>query len=53
MRRLIVITLVAVGYPGDDTFLNDKHQHLEHGPRIRKSESEVICYNVWEFSASD
>ena len=49
----IIITLVAVGYPGDDTFLNEKHRQLEHGPRIRKPESEVICYNVWEFSASN
>ena len=49
----IVITLVAVGYPGDDTFLNEKHQQLEHGPRIRKPESEVICYNAWAFSESN
>jgi hypothetical protein len=44
---------LIVGYPGDDTFLNEKHKQLEHGPRIRKPESEVICYNAWEFSASD
>ena len=31
----IVIALVAVGYPSDDTFLNEKHKQLEHGPRIR------------------
>ena len=49
----IVITLVAVGYPGDDAFLNAKHKELEHSPRIRKPESEVICYNAWEFSDSD
>ena len=49
----IVITLVAVGYPGDDSFLNEKHKKLEHGPRIRKAESDVICYNAWEFSTSE
>lgn len=49
----IVITLVAVGYPGDDTFLNEKHKQLEHGPRIRRPESEVISYNSWRFSDSD
>jgi len=49
----IVITLVAVGYPGDDTFLNEKHRQLEHGPRIRKPETEVIGYNAWEFSDSE
>jgi nitroreductase len=49
----IVITLVAVGYPGNDTFLNEKHKQLEQGPRIRKTECEVICYNTWEFGTSE
>ena len=49
----IVITLVAVGYPGDNASLNEKHRQLEHGPRVRKPESEVISYNVWEFSESE
>jgi nitroreductase len=49
----IVITLVAMGYPGDDTFLNEKHKQLEHGPRIRKPQSKVICYNAWEFNESE
>jgi nitroreductase len=43
----IVITLVALGYPGDDAALNKKHMELEHSPRNRKPESEVICYNTW------
>ena len=45
----IVIALVAVGYPGDDSHLNEKHKELEHSPRDRKPESGVICYNAWEF----
>jgi nitroreductase len=49
----IVITLVAVGYPGDDSFLNPKHKELEYSPRDRKPESEVIGYNKWEFSESN
>ena len=49
----IVITLVAVGYPGEDTSLNKKHKELEHSPRDRKSESEVICYNIWELGTSE
>jgi len=49
----IVITLVAVGYPGDDASLSEKHKELEHSPRIRKSESEVICYNTWRFGMSE
>jgi nitroreductase len=48
----IVITLVAVGYPGNDTFLNEKHRQLEHSPRIQKPESEVICYDTWVFGTS-
>ena len=51
-ENFIVITLVAVGYPGDDTFLNEKHKQLEHDPRIRNPESEVICFNAWQFSES-
>jgi glutaredoxin-dependent peroxiredoxin len=49
----IVITLVAVGYPGDDASLSEKHKELEHSPRNRKSESEVICYNTWGLGASE
>lgn len=45
----IIITLVAVGYPGDDATLNEKHRELEHSPRTRKPESEVISYNMWGF----
>lgn len=44
----IVITLVAVGFPGEDSFLSQKHRQLEQSPRVRKSESEVICYNDWK-----
>ena len=47
----IVITLVALGYPGDETGLNEKHRQLENSPRNRKSESEVICYNTWRLEA--
>ena len=47
----IVITLVAVGCPGDDASLSEKHKELEHSPRNRRSESEVICYNTWGLGA--
>ncbi|MBE0617422.1 MAG: nitroreductase family protein [Proteobacteria bacterium] len=46
-EEYVVITLVAVGYPGDEATLGEKHRELENGPRIRKPESEVICYNAW------
>jgi nitroreductase len=45
----VVITLVAVGYPGDDSFLSEKHKDLEYSPRSRKPDSEVVCSNAWRF----
>ena len=47
----IIITLVAIGYPGDESHLNEKHMKLEHSQRDRKPESEVICYDKWEFDS--
>ena len=49
----IVITLVALGYPGDEAGLNEKHRQLENSPRNRKSESEMICYNAWGLEAPE
>ena len=49
----IVITLVAVAYPGDDASLGEKHKELEQSPRDRRSQSEVICYNTWGLGASE
>jgi len=51
--EFIVITLVALGYPGDEASLNDKHRELENSPRNRKPESEVICYNNWTLGTSE
>ena len=45
-----VITLVAVGYPGDENTLNEKHQAMENSPRNRKPQQEVICYNRWDLN---
>jgi glutaredoxin-dependent peroxiredoxin len=47
--EFIVITLVAVGYPGEISHLSEKHRELERSQRVRKPESEVICYNTWGF----
>ena len=43
----IVVTVVVIGWPGDDGGLNEKHRESEHGPRLRKPESEVIFANTW------
>ena len=48
-EEFIVITLVGVGYPGDEGHLSEKHKELEHSQRNRKPETEVICYNAWDF----
>jgi len=47
--EFIVITLVALGYPGDSSHLSEKHQASEESQRVRKPESGVICYNNWGF----
>ena len=47
-EEYIIITLIAIGYPGEDSSLNKKHQELEHGPRDRRPAEEVICHNVWK-----
>lgn len=46
-HEYIIITLVALGYPGDDTVLSEKHRELEHSRRDRKPETEIMCYNTW------
>jgi len=51
-EEFIVITLVAIGYPGDNRHLNENHRELEHSSRDRKPESEVISYNTWGFETS-
>jgi len=53
-EEYIVITLVALGYPSDDSsFLNEKHLQAEQGPRVRRPEAEVICHNAWALETSD
>jgi nitroreductase len=43
----IVIAVIVLGFPGDESHLNDKHLEAEHSERSRKSESQVIMYNRW------
>ncbi|MBN1834298.1 MAG: nitroreductase family protein [Spirochaetales bacterium] len=46
-RELVLLTLVIIGYPGDESHLNEKHVALEHSPRERKPMDEVIRYDRW------
>jgi nitroreductase len=45
--ELILITLVIVGYPGDEAGLSEKHRAQEHAPRERKSLAEVARFERW------
>jgi nitroreductase len=45
--ELILITLVIVGYPGEESGLSEKHQAQEHSPRSRKAMDEVVKYERW------
>ncbi|MBN1836393.1 MAG: nitroreductase family protein [Spirochaetales bacterium] len=46
-QELVLLTLVIIGYPGDEAHLNEKHLALEHSPRDRKPPEEVIRYDRW------
>lgn len=43
-----VLTVVALAYPGDPSFLNEKHTEMENSARSRKPLSEVVYYNDWK-----
>ncbi|WP_028973745.1 nitroreductase family protein [Spirochaeta cellobiosiphila] len=43
-----LLTLIILGYPGDDSELNEKHLSIEHNERVRKPLEEVIFFNKWE-----
>ncbi len=49
-QEMLLITLVVVGLPGDESHLNEKHKELEHSLRDRKPEDRVIMYNGWQDS---
>ena len=44
---MLLLTLVIIGYPGDEAHLSDRHRELEHSARDRKPEDQVIMYNRW------
>ena len=51
--EMILLTLVVIGYPGDESHLSDKHRELEHSARDRKPEDQVIMYNRWSGASVD
>jgi len=42
-----LIAVVVLGYPGDETGLNEKHRAAEHEGRMRKAISEVVFRGGW------
>jgi nitroreductase len=42
-----LLTLIIIGYPGDEAHLSEKHLESEHGERVRVAESQVIAHNSW------
>ncbi|MDA3948052.1 MAG: nitroreductase family protein [Spirochaeta sp.] len=42
-----VITIIAIGYPGDASNLNEKHAASEVSERERKELNEVVQWNSW------
>jgi len=40
----IPIVLIALGYPGDESGLSEKHRISEHAPRVRKPLEEVLIF---------
>jgi len=42
-----VITMIAIGYPGDASNLNEKHAASEVSERDRKELSDVVQWNAW------
>ncbi|MFP4364467.1 MAG: nitroreductase family protein [Spirochaetia bacterium] len=46
-EEYILITCVALGYPGNGENLSDSHKKAETSPRERKDISEVVFFNSW------
>jgi len=49
-EEYVLITLVIVGRPGDDTGLSDSHRAIERGPRERRPLSEIVSWNRFAFA---
>lgn len=41
----VLITVIAVGYPGAGEYLTEKHVEVENGPRIRKELDDILKWN--------
>ncbi|PLV59116.1 nitroreductase family protein [Thermotoga sp. KOL6] len=42
----ILITLIAIGFLGDEAILSEKHRKIENTERVRKDLSEIVKWNV-------
>ena len=46
----VLITVIAIAHPGEDSELSDKHKEQEHSTRSRVAHEQVISVNEWKFS---
>jgi nitroreductase len=49
-ESLILITIIALGYPGSKSGLNEKHLAQEDAPRIRRELEKTVCFNEWSLA---
>ena len=47
--QFTILTIFAVGYPGSQTGLSEKHQQSENSDRVRNSLKEIVCRDSWSF----
>ena len=43
-----LMTLIILGYPGEENGLNEKHLENENSPRSRKSLDEIASFDRWD-----
>ena len=46
-ENYIIITVIALGYPGDASGLTEKQKEMETSDRIRKPIDEISSFNKW------
>jgi nitroreductase len=47
-QTAVLMTLVVLGFPGDTSHLNERHQAAEKSPRVRKPLEDVFSFDTWE-----
>lgn len=45
---IVLEVLMVVGYPGDSSYLNEKHRQIEDSDRTRKALEQVSSFSQWD-----